>query len=90
MSDDGTAFAPPPKEGSAFRATIGLMAVVGSLAGFAALFVVAIPPGNRDALMFAMGVIFGWGSSVIGSEYGASQVGRKAANAAIDAMPSKQ
>lgn len=84
--DDASSLAPPPREGSVFRAGVGLLAVIGSLSGFAALFVVAIPPGNRDALMLALGIVFGWGSAVVQSEYGASTTGRKAANAAIDQM----
>lgn len=75
--------AAPSKEGVFFRAVIGLMAITGSLAGFLALYFVEVPPGNRDALMFALGIVFGWGSSVINSEYGASNTGRKIAESAI-------
>ena len=86
MTDESSSLAPPPREGSVFRAVVGLLAVIGSLAGFAALFMVEIPAGNRDALMLALGIVFGWGSAVVQSEYGASTTGRKAANAAIDQM----
>jgi hypothetical protein len=84
MSDEGSVLAPPPQEGSAFRAVVGLICVVGSMVGFGGLYFVEIPPGNRDALMLALGIVFGWGSAVVQSEYGASTTGRKAANAALD------
>lgn len=86
MSDDASTLAPPPREGSIFRAIVGLIAVVGSMAGFGALFFVEVPAGNRDALMLALGIIFGWGSAVVQSEYGASTTGRKAADAAVKQM----
>jgi hypothetical protein len=82
MSDKDT-LAPPPREGSGFRMIVGLVALASSILGFAALFVVEIPPGNRDALMFALGGVFGWGSSVVNSEFGASTTGRRAADATI-------
>lgn len=90
MTDEPTTLAPPPKEGSAFRALVGLLAVVGSLAGFGALFFVEVPLGNRDALMLALGIIFGWGSAVVQSEYGASTTGRKAADAALGQIGGKR
>lgn len=76
-------FGPPPKEGNAFRAIIGLLAVIGSMAGFFALFFVEIPPRNENALLLALGIVFGWGSAVVQSEYGASTTGRRAADAAL-------
>ncbi len=69
-----------------FRALLGLLAVVGSLAAFGGLYVFEIPARNENALMFAMGVIFGWGSSVFASEYGASNIGRKVAEGAVKRM----
>ncbi len=77
---------PPPKDGSVFRAIVGFVALGASILGFAALFVVEIPAANRDALMFALGGVFGWGSAVVQSEYGASTTGRKAADSAIKKM----
>lgn len=77
---------PPPRDGSTFRGVIGLLCVVGSLVGFGGLYFIAIPPGNRDALMLALGIVFGWGSAVVQSEYGASTTGRKAAESAIKQM----
>lgn len=69
-----------------FRATLGLIAVVGSLLAFGALFFIEIPARNENALMFAMGGVFGWASAVFSSEYGASQIGRKVAEGAIRQM----
>jgi hypothetical protein len=74
---------PPPKEGAAFRAVIGLLCLVGGLVGFAMLFWVRVPTENRDAMMLALGIVMGWGSAVVQSEYGASSTGRKAADATI-------
>ena len=66
-----------------FRAVIGLLAVVGGLAGLGALFFVEVPTGNRDALMLGLGAVLGWGAAVIGHEFGGSVAGRKAAEAGI-------
>lgn len=82
MSDEPS-LGPPPKDGSAFRAIIGFLALATGICGFAALFFIEIPARNENALMFALGVVFGWGSSVVASEYGASTTGRKAADATI-------
>lgn len=76
MTDD-------PKEGKLFRPMVGLIAVVGSFAAFLGLFMIEIPQRNENALMFAMGIVFGWGSMVFASEYGSSNVGRKVAEAGI-------
>lgn len=83
MSDETSPLAPPPREGSVFRAVVGLICVIGSMVGFGGLYFVEIPAGNRDALMLALGIVFGWGSAVVQSEYGASTTGRKAADAAL-------
>lgn len=71
------------KEGSIFRAIVGTIALGAGIAGFIALFWIEIPARNENALMFAMGIVFGWGSAVIGSEYGATTVGRRVADSAI-------
>ncbi len=70
-------------EGRVFRPLIGLLCVVGSLIGFAGLYFIEIPTGNRDAMMLALGIIFGWGSAVVQSEYGSTATGRKVADSAI-------
>jgi drug/metabolite transporter (DMT)-like permease len=75
-----------PKEGSVFRHVIGFICVIGSMVGFGGLYFVAVPTGNRDALMLALGIVFGWGSAVVQSEYGASTSGRRAAESAIKRM----
>lgn len=82
MSDDST-LGPPPKDGSLFRAVVGFLCIIGGLCGFAGLYFVEVPAGNRDALMLALGLVMGWGSAVVQSEYGASTTGRKAADAAV-------
>lgn len=74
---------PPPREGVYFRAMIGVLAMLTAIGGFAALFVVTVPPENRDAMMFALGAVFGWAASVVNSEYGATTTGRKVADAAV-------
>lgn len=69
-----------------FRAALGLIAVLGSLIAFGGLFFIEIPARNENALMFAMGVIFGWGSAVFASEYGSSSTARKVTEGAIRQM----
>ncbi len=70
-------------EGKIFRPLVGLLCVVGSLVGFGGLYFIEIPVGNRDAMMLALGIIFGWGSAVVQSEYGSTATGRKVADSAI-------
>lgn len=82
MNEDESA---PPIEPK-FRAIIGFLAIAGSLMAFGGLYFIEIPGRNENALMFAMGVIFGWGSSVFNSEYGASTIGRKVAEGAVKRM----
>lgn len=89
MSDEATP-GPPPKDGSVFRAIIGFIALGAGIVGFLALYFVPIPPGNRDALMLALGIVIGWGSSVIQSEYGASTTGRKVADHAIKQLEERK
>jgi hypothetical protein len=68
----------------AFRAVSGLLAIVGGLMGLAGLYFVPIPEGNREPLLLAMGMVLGWGSTVIGYEFGAVPAGGRAANAGPD------
>lgn len=71
------------KDSRYFRPFIGVLCVLGSLLGFAGLYFVEIPGSNDKALMFAMGIVFGWGSMVVSSEYGSTATGRKVAESAI-------
>ncbi len=72
-----------PRDNSLFRGVVGFLALGAGILGFAALFWIEIPARNENALMFAMGIVFGWGSAVIASEYGATTTGRKVAESAI-------
>ncbi len=72
-----------PNDNSFFRGVVGFLALGAGIAGFIALFWIEIPARNENALMFAMGIVFGWGSAVIASEYGATTTGRKVAESAI-------
>ena len=62
-----------------YRYTIGLIAVIGGLAGLAGLFVLEVPERNVEALLLALGIVLGWGSAVVQGEWGSSPAGRKAA-----------
>jgi hypothetical protein len=66
-----------------FRGLIGLMVLIGGLGALAGLYVVDIPPGNKEPLLLAIGIVLGWGGSVISSEYGATTTGRKVAESAV-------
>lgn len=71
------------KDRSAFRYTIGLIVILGGLAGLGALYGLPVPEGNREALLLALGIVLGWGGSVVNHEFGSSSAGRKAAEAGI-------
>ncbi|MDQ3023218.1 MAG: hypothetical protein M3R04_02355 [bacterium] len=71
------------REGYVFRSVIGFMAMMTAIGGFGLLFFFEIPARNENAIMFALGAVFGWAGSVIASEYGASNTGRKVAESAI-------
>jgi len=74
---------PEKHDSGIFRFVIGFVALATAVGGFAALFVVKVPAENRDAMMFALGAVFGWAGSVIASEYGATTTGRKVAESAV-------
>lgn len=74
------------KESGLFRFVIGALVMATAIGGFAALFVVRVPPENKDAMMFALGAVFGWAASVVASEYGATTTGRKVAEQAVRTM----
>jgi hypothetical protein len=71
------------EERRAFRYVIGTTAILGGLAGMAALFFAEVPEGNREPLLLALGLILGWGSTVISYEFGSSPAGRQAAAAGV-------
>lgn len=75
--------AAPPREGALYRALLGLVALVGGLLGLAGLYFIPIPEGNREPLLLALGLVLGWGSTVVGYEFGSSPAGRKAADAGV-------
>ncbi|HVQ09514.1 MAG TPA: hypothetical protein VMS43_13870 [Allosphingosinicella sp.] len=71
----------PPKEGAKHRGIIGLATLALGGLGFIALFFVPIPEGNREPLMLALGLVLGWGGTVVNYEFGSSPAGRNAAAA---------
>jgi hypothetical protein len=75
--------ASPPREGALYRAILGLVALTGGLLGLAGLYFIPIPEGNREPLLLALGLVLGWGSTVVGYEFGSSPAGRKAAEAGL-------
>jgi hypothetical protein len=66
-----------------FRGFIGVLVLVGGLAALAGLYVVNVPEGNKEPLLLAIGIVLGWGGSVVSSEYGATTTGRKVAESAV-------
>lgn len=87
---DESAPMPPPQDGSTFRGIIGFLALAAGIGSVMALFFVEIPPRNENALMLVLGIVIGWGSSVVGSEYGATTTGRKVAESAIRKIEGQQ
>lgn len=75
--------ASPPLEGSLYRAVLGLVALVGGLMGLGGLYFVPIPEGNREPLLLALGLVLGWGSMIVGYEFGSSPSARRAAEAGV-------
>jgi uncharacterized membrane protein YccC len=71
------------------RSRIGLVALLGGLAGMFCLFFVPIPAGNREALLLALGLVLGWGGCVINYEFGSSPAGRNAALAGTRPLADK-
>lgn len=69
-----------------FRPLLGTVCVLGGLGGVFALYAFPIPGPNTEALLLALGIILGWGSAVVQSEYGASSTGRKLNEATVRAF----
>lgn len=70
-------------ERNTFRYFVGGLALIGGMVGLLALYWVEIPTGNRDAVTLALGIVLGWGSSVISGEWGSSPAGREAARIGV-------
>ncbi len=68
-----------PRPDGRYRAALGIVALIGG----AGLYFVPIPEGNREPLLLALGLVLGWGSTVIGYEFGSSPAGRRAAEAGL-------
>jgi hypothetical protein len=81
--DQSTLADGPPKDGALYRGRLGLIALLGGMFALGGLYFVHIPDGNREPLLLALGLVLGWGSTVIGYEFGSSPSGRKAADAGI-------
>lgn len=80
---DESLIPPLPPETGRYRTLLSMVALVGGLLGLAGLYFVPIPEGNREPLLIALDLVLGWGSTVIGYEFGSSPAGRKAADAGI-------
>jgi hypothetical protein len=77
-------------ESGIFRQGIGLLCIVGGLSALAGLYFIDVPAGNKEPLLLAIGIILGWGGSVVNSEYGATTTGRKVAETAVRTMERQQ
>lgn len=71
------------EDGRAFRYALGFVVILGGLSALAGLYVFDVPTGNREALLLAVGLVLGWGGSVVSYEFGSSPAGRKAADAGL-------
>lgn len=67
-----------------FRTIVGWSAILLSAIGLLLLFFVKVPDGNNEALLLALGIVFGWGGSVVQSEFGSTSSGRNLAQANAD------
>lgn len=77
-------------ERATFRYAIGIVAILGGLGGLAGLYFVPVPDGNREPLLLALGLVLGWGGTVMSYEFGSSPAGRKAADVGIEASKKLQ
>ena len=67
-----------------FRTVTGWAALALSAIGLLLLFFVKVPDGNNEALLLALGIVFGWGGSVVQSEFGSTSSGRNLAQTNAD------
>lgn len=77
---------PSSDEANWFRPLLGLFAVAAGILGLLALYFIAVPAGNMQALLLGLGIVLGWGSSVVQSEYGSTTAGRKLQQKVADAI----
>lgn len=56
-----------------FVAFLALLITLAFFVFIAALFLVALPPGNKDVIMLAAGILFGAVGTVVGFYFGSSQ-----------------
>jgi hypothetical protein len=82
--------AAPPREGSLYRAALGFSGLTAGMLCMFGLFFVKIPEGNKEAVLLAIGIVLGWGSTIITYEFGSSPAGRKAADVGLTAMTNSQ
>lgn len=73
-----------------FRGFIGVLALISSVAALAGLYFINVPTGNKEPLLLAIGIIMGWGSSIVNSEYGATSTGRRVVEQAVKNIERQQ
>lgn len=73
-----------------FRGFVGVTAILGSLLALGGLYFVDVPSSNKEPLLLALGLILGWGTSVVNSEYGASSTARKVVEQAVKNIDRQQ
>jgi len=56
-----------------FDHVVGLLPIAGGIGIVAALLRIEIPEGNEDTLIFALGLILGWGGTVINNRFSSSK-----------------
>lgn len=78
------------QDNAIFRQAIGMLCIIGGLTALAGLYFVDVPEGNKEPLLLAIGIVLGWGGSVVNSEYGATTTGRKVAETAVRTMERQQ
>jgi hypothetical protein len=81
--EDSALSSAPPADGDKHRGLLAFVALAFGGIGLILLFFVQIPEGNKEAVMLALGLVLGWGGTVIAYEFGSSPSGRKAADAGI-------
>lgn len=62
------------------------MAISSGIVGLIVLTFVTVPPSNQQAVFIGIGVVLSWGSTVVQSEFGGSNVGRRLGEKVVDNM----